>query len=234
MEPVFVELEALGEAVENRLMETGRQQPANSRLCHDGPAMRALPSAAILAGGKARRFGGRDKSRLVIEGRSIIVRQMEVLQRVAHDIFIVGPRADLYAELGLPVYADLLPGYGALGGLYTALEVARGDVVLAVACDLPFLDAGLLHRLVDRSAGHDGAWIATARGPEPVLACYRRDARARVLDRLRRGALKAADLGGALDLAVVTAEEVTEFGPIDRLLANVNTPEDFARIESSR
>jgi len=196
--------------------------------------MIALPSAAILAGGKARRLGGRDKSRLVIEGRSIIVRQTEVLQRVAHDIFIVGPHADLYADLGLPVYSDLLPGNGALGGLYTALEVAREDLVLTIACDLPFLDAGLLQRLVERSADHDGAWIATERGAEPLIACYRRAARTRVLDRLRRGALKAADLNATLDLAIVATHELAEFGPIDRLLANVNTPEDFARIESTR
>jgi len=231
---VFVEVETLGDPVENRLVEARGQQAANPSLCHDGAAMLAPPSAAILAGGKARRFGGRDKSRLVIEGRSIIVRQTEALQRVAHDIFIVGPQADLYADLGLPVYADLLPGFGALGGLFTALEVAREDLVLAVACDLPFLDAGLLVRLVERAAGHDGAWIATARGTEPLIACYRRDVRTRVLDRLRRGALKAADLGATLDLAVVSADEVAEFGPIDRLLANVNTPEDFARIESTR
>lgn len=234
VQPVFVEVESLGKAVENRLMEAWRQQAANPALCHDEAAMIALPSAAILAGGKARRLGGRDKSRLVIEGRSIIVRQTEVLQRVAHDIFIVGPQADLYADLELPVYADLLPGNGALGGVYTALEVAREDLVLTIACDLPFLDAGLLQRLVERSAGHDGAWIATDRGAEPLIACYRRDARTRVLDRLRRGALKAADLNAALDLGVVTADDVAQFGPIDRLLANVNTPEDFARIESTR
>jgi molybdopterin-guanine dinucleotide biosynthesis protein A len=196
--------------------------------------MVALPSAAILAGGQARRFGGRDKGRLVIEGRSIIVRQMEVLQQVAHDTFIVGPRAGLYADLGLRVYADLLPGCGALGGLHTALEVARGDLVLTVACDLPFLDAGLMARLVARAAGHDGAWVTSARGPEPLVACYQRSCRHRVLERLRAGTLKAADLGSTLDMARVGAEELAEFGAIDRLLANVNTPEDFARIESSR
>jgi molybdopterin-guanine dinucleotide biosynthesis protein A len=196
--------------------------------------MRSGLSAAILAGGKARRFGGRDKSRLIIEGRSIIVRQMEVLQRVAHDIFIVGPRADLYADVNLPVFADLLPGGGALGGLYTALEVAREPAVLTVACDLPFLDAGLLDRLAARADGRDGAWVATARGVEPLVACYRRNARHRLLQRIRAGALKAADLASALDMAVVTADEVAEFGPADRLLANVNTPEDFARIESTR
>lgn len=192
------------------------------------------PAAAILAGGKARRFGGRDKSRLVIEGRSIIVRQMEVLQRVAHEIYIVGPHADLYADVGVPVFADLLPGHGALGGVYTALEVARSGAVVTVACDQPFLDAGLLDLLVRRAAGHDGAWVSTARGAEPLFACYQRAIRGTVLDRIRAGALKAVDLSFALDLAVVSESEVAQFGPVDRLLANVNTPEDFTRIESTR
>jgi molybdopterin-guanine dinucleotide biosynthesis protein A len=196
--------------------------------------MVGAPAAAILAGGKARRFGGRDKSRLVIEGRSIIVRQMEVLQRVAHEIFIVGPRADLYADVGVPVFADLLPGRGALGGVYTALEVARSETVLTVACDQPFLEAGLLDLLAKRAAGHHGAWVTTARGAEPLFACYQRSIRLTVLERLRAGALKAVDLSTVLDLAVVSEAEVGQFGPVDRLLANLNTPEDFTRIESTR
>ena len=192
------------------------------------------PSAAILAGGQARRFGGRDKSRLVIEGRSIVVRQMEVLQRVAHTIYIVGPHADLYADVDVPVYADLLPGYGAIGGLYTALEVADTDRVVVVGCDLPFLDAGLLAHLHARAAGHDAAWVSSARGPEPLVACYSRRVRTVVLDRLRRGALKLGDLGAVLDVATVSEQDVARFGAISRLLANVNTPDDFTRIESSR
>jgi len=194
----------------------------------------AQAAAAILAGGRARRFGGRDKSRLVIEGRPIIVRQKDVLQRVAHEIFIVGPSADLYADLGLPVYADLLPGRGALGGLYTALEVARRDPVIIVGCDLPFLEAGLLRRLVERAAAGDGAWVTTPRGPEPLIACYRRAVRGRVLARLRDGALKLGDLGTVLDMIALTDADLSEFGSASRLIANVNTPDDYARIESSR
>jgi molybdopterin-guanine dinucleotide biosynthesis protein A len=41
-----------------------------------------MPTAAILAGGRAARFGGRDKSALVIEGRSILERQITELLRV--------------------------------------------------------------------------------------------------------------------------------------------------------
>jgi molybdopterin-guanine dinucleotide biosynthesis protein A len=38
-----------------------------------------MPSAAIAAGGQARRFGGRDKSGLLVEGRSILDRQLGTL-----------------------------------------------------------------------------------------------------------------------------------------------------------
>jgi molybdopterin-guanine dinucleotide biosynthesis protein A len=190
-----------------------------------------ITAAAILAGGQARRFGGRDKSRLLVEGRTIMVRQVEVLQRVASDVFVVGPASDTTVELGLPVHADLIPGLGAIGGLYTALEVTAADLVLVVACDLPFLDAGLLERLVALSAGGDGAWVRSPRGVEPLLACYRRSARGAILEAIRAGRLKAADLGGVLRLIELGPPELERFGPIDRLLANINTPDDYARIE---
>ena len=47
-------------------------------------------SAAILAGGRATRFGGRDKSALVVDGRTIRDRQLEMLSSVAGDILIAG------------------------------------------------------------------------------------------------------------------------------------------------
>jgi molybdopterin-guanine dinucleotide biosynthesis protein A len=38
-----------------------------------------MHSVAILAGGDARRFGGRDKSALVVDGRTILERQIAEL-----------------------------------------------------------------------------------------------------------------------------------------------------------
>ena len=189
-------------------------------------------AAAILRGGRARRFGGRDKGRLIVEGRSIIVRQLEVLQRVAGEVFLVGRRADDDpADAGaLPVFDDRIPGAGALGGIYTALEVAHGDPVLVVACDLPFLDEALLGALVERSAGADAAWVRSDRGPEPLLACDRRSARTPVRAAIQAGRLKAGDLGAVLRIAEIDAEALARFGPPARLLANVNTPDDYARI----
>jgi molybdenum cofactor guanylyltransferase len=184
-----------------------------------------------VAGGRARRFAGQDKSRLVIEGRTIIVRQVEVLQRVAGEVFVVGPEPGRYEDLGLATYPDTIAGAGALGGIDAALTAARHDAVIVVACDLPFLDADLLRRLVDLSANRDGAWVRSARGVEPLIACYRRQAQPRIRARLEAGRFKAADLATVLDVAEVGPDDLARFGPPDRLLANINTPDDYARVQ---
>jgi molybdopterin-guanine dinucleotide biosynthesis protein A len=200
-------------------------------LCHDRLVPRANTTAAIIAGGQARRLGGRDKSRLVVGGRPIIVRQVEILQRVAHTIQVVGVPPDRYADLGLVSCPDVLPGLGAIGGIYTALRSSPADLVLVVACDLPFLEAGLLERLADLASTHDGAWVATERGVEPLLACYRASSADRVKAAIEAGRLKAADLAGSLQIAVIGTAELCAYGPPDRLLANVNTPGDYARVQ---
>jgi molybdopterin-guanine dinucleotide biosynthesis protein A len=188
-------------------------------------------AAAILAGGTARRFGGRDKSRLIVRGRPIIVRQVEVLQRVAAQIFIVSNDASRFADLGLDVHPDLVPGAGAMGGVYTALEASRADRVVVVACDMPFLDSAVLNRLVDLAAGADAAWVRSASGPEPLLACYRRGARVAVRRAIDGGRLTLADLATELDVRELAADDLTAFGRVEELLANLNSPADHRKVE---
>lgn len=188
-------------------------------------------AAAILAGGRARRFGGRDKSRLLVRGRTIIVRQVEVLQRVAAHVFIVAPEAERFADVGLPVHADRVAGMGAIGGVYTALEASPLERVLVVACDMPFLNEQLLTRLAELSDGADAAWVRTPHGPEPLLACYQRHARTAVLDAIQAGRLKLADLAERIQVRELADEELAAFGRVDELAANLNSPADLGKVE---
>ncbi len=194
-------------------------------------------AGAILAGGQARRLAGQDKCRLVIEGHSIIVRQTELLQRVAAEIFVVTTAEDRaarparFSDLPYPVYTDVVPGAGALGGIHAALEHASADRVLVLACDLPFLTAGLLRALADLAMTGDGAWVHGARGVEPLIACYRRHARQAIRAALSAGHLKAAALANVLDLRELDHEALSAFGDPARLLANVNTPDDVRRVQ---
>lgn len=136
-----------------------------------------------------------------------------------------------YADLELPTYPDVVPNAGALGGIDAALSWSRADAVLAVACDLPFLDAALLSRLVAISEGRDGAWARSARGVEPLVACYRRAAQGRIRERLLAGRLRATELADVLDMAELSGADLAAFGDPERLLANLNTPDDYARVQ---
>jgi molybdopterin-guanine dinucleotide biosynthesis protein A len=192
---------------------------------------RSTTAGAIVAGGVARRFGGQDKGRLIVGGRSIIVRQVELLQRVASDIVVVAGDAARFADLPVRVVPDRLPGLGAIGGIDAALHATEAERVITVACDLPFLTAGLLARLAELADGHDGAWVRTPRGAEPLVACYRTSARPKVEAFIDAGGRRAADLGQVLRLAELTPPELDAFGTPERLLANINTPDDYARVQ---
>jgi molybdopterin-guanine dinucleotide biosynthesis protein A len=186
-------------------------------------------AAAILAGGRASRYGGRDKSRLVVGDRPIIVRQIEVLERMASPVIVIANDAVRFADLHVPVHGDVVPDAGALGGIYTAVSTSGADLVMVVACDMPFLEEALLRRLVQLAAGADGAWVHTARGPEPLLACYQRHAAPIIRRELDAGRLRAGDLSSVLNMAEIDEVELARFGPAEKLLLNVNSPEDWGR-----
>src|SRR5260221_13280362 len=103
-------------------------------------------SAAILAGGEATRFGGRDKSALVVEGRTILDRQLAELTPLTTDILIVGGRESppSPAKLG----ADIVPKCGPLGGLHAALIASHGAATIVIAGDMPDWSAAFLHYLL--------------------------------------------------------------------------------------
>lgn len=212
-------------------MQARRKQTPKMRLCHHVSVTVLDVDAAILAGGLATRFGGRDKCRLLVDGRAIIVRQIEVLQRVASRTVIIANDPARFADLDVEVQPDLVAGAGALGGLYTALASARSPYVLVVACDLPFLDERVLSRLVELARPGDGGWVRSARGVEPLLACYRAAAAPAIRRAIDAGHLKAGALDEYLRMHALDETELKTYGSPDRLLANLNSPEDLARVQ---
>ena len=200
-----------------------------------------MRSAAILAGGRAMRFGGRDKSVLVVDGRPIVERQVAELSSVVDDIMIVGARADGAAADGARAFqasdrcrfiADIVPGCGPLGGLHAALTEMRGDRVLAVACDMPYVDAAFAEYLL--SLAGDAAVVVpqTDRGYHPLCAVYTRACLEPISARLAQRRLALRDLFADVPTRTVTEAEMSRFGAPSRLLANVNTPAEYAGLDA--
>jgi molybdenum cofactor guanylyltransferase len=189
-------------------------------------------SAAILAGGRARRFGGRDKSALLVEGRSILQRQIAELTRLTDDILIVGGSLQLPPGYPARLVADQFPGRGPLAGVHAALREARGDATIIIACDMPYVSARLLGHLLVLTHEADAVVPRTDRGYHPLCAAYTRACLAPAAARLASERLKMIDLFEDVRLRVVTADEIDVFGDHDRLLANVNTPDEYGDLEA--
>jgi molybdenum cofactor guanylyltransferase len=173
-----------------------------------------MRSAAILAGGGATRFGGRDKSALVVEGRPILERQVAELSTVVEDIMIVGARAGgsgvdgaraFQASDRLRLVADLVPGCGPLGGLHAALSEMRGDRVLVVACDMPYVDGAFAEYLLSLAGDAAAVVPETDRGYHPLCAVYTLACLEPVAARLAERRLALRDLFADVPTRIVTA-----------------------------
>ena len=184
--------------------------------------------AAILAGGRARRFGGRDKSSLDVGGASILDRQRAALRSVAGRIFVVSGNPAPYQERGLEAVADLVPGAASLGGIYTALAHATAEQVLVVACDLPFLTASFLRRLASEAHPGDEAVVPrSADGWQPLCAVYSRGLAEPARRQIEAGRLKIVDFLAAARVREIGPEAIAEHDPDGLLFFNVNSPADW-------
>jgi molybdenum cofactor guanylyltransferase len=187
----------------------------------------ARPAAAILAGGAARRLGGRQKALLDVGGRPILDRQLDVLRELADQVFIIGAEAAAWADRGLTAVADEIPGCGALGGIYTAIVRSPRERTIVVGCDMPYLSAALLRHMIDMDA--DVVIPRSRRGLEPLCAIYARACAGAIRQRLDRGELEAAAMPEGVSVKEIAAAALDAFGPDDLLFANVNTPHDYER-----
>lgn len=131
---------------------------------------------AVLAGGKSRRFGS-PKALARLGDETILARVLRAHVTAGLSTFIVADEAGRFAEYGVPVTADLEPGAGPLGGLHAALSHvagAGGEGVCVTGCDTPFLEAGMLRAILDRSPGHDAVVVVDEQmaNRHPLIGWY--------------------------------------------------------------
>jgi molybdopterin-guanine dinucleotide biosynthesis protein A len=192
---------------------------------------------AVLAGGAASRYGGAPKGLVTVGGRRILDRVVEVVRAVTGSSpLLVANAADAGTwRSDLQTVADVRPGCGSLGGIYTAVMAGPGPV-LCVAWDMPFVPEALLRALVEGfTAGGYDAFLPESsgrRGLEPLCAVYGPACGPAIARRLDRGELKAISFHADVRIGILSLAEVQQFGDPAALFFNVNTPDDLARAEA--
>jgi len=183
---------------------------------------------AILAGGRASRYGGRPKGLLEIApGLSIIENEVRQLRRAGlSEVVLVAGEKQPYSHLGLEVIPDLRADCGPLGGIEAALAWARGrfEATLFLPCDLPGITAKEIRRL-RRAFGTGGVRVAVctvgACGFEPLCTVVHNDLLPQITLALDRGERSPGRLWRALGALEVPCPDPAAFH-------NVNEPADLA------
>lgn len=204
-----------------------------------------MPTGIVLAGGASRRMG-QSKAWIKLGGRFFIVRVVEVLRQVCDEILIVANDAAEFRAMDVRVVPDEFPDTGSLGGLYSGLKAAEDALVVAVACDMPFLNPAVLRFLISLSPGYDivipsvrdarkagqqGTTADTAKKKNlhPLHAVYRKTCLTPMREAIAGDDLRMISFHHAVRVRMVGQ---TELQPLDRgflSLWNVNTPEELQR-----
>jgi molybdopterin-guanine dinucleotide biosynthesis protein A len=127
---------------------------------------------------------------------------------------------------------DIYPDKAALGGIYSAIEAARYDHVLIVACDMPFLNPVLLQHLLKLAPTADVvAPLIHPPQPETLHAIYGKVCLPAIETRLLANQLRVIGFFEEVSVRYVEREEIAQFDPDFSSFINMNTPEEWRKVQ---
>jgi molybdenum cofactor guanylyltransferase len=193
------------------------------------------PLGLVLAGGRARRMGGGDKTQIRIAGESILERIAKRLQPQCRALLLSVARPALNPRSGFVPVIDEIADGGPLAGVLAGLDWAAANMpdaatLVTVSGDCPFIPADLVERL-EEARRDEHKPLACARSgnwTHPVIGLWPVDLRHELRHALAAEKLRKVDTWTARR-GVAIAEWPIE--PIDPFF-NVNTPEDAAKAEA--
>lgn len=193
-------------------------------------------AVGFLAGGLARRMGGRNKALLEIGGRSVLDWQLAATRH--HRIRLINANGDAphYQPFGLPIIADTISGNpGPLAGIlacldYLAEQQEQVSMLLSCATDAPFIPSDLAARLW---AGLETEKAVLAQASShgrrhPVFGLWPVSQRARLRQAVQNEGIRKID-----DFTALYSVAVVDFSEQPDPFLNVNTPEDITHADAA-
>ena len=191
--------------------------------------------SAVLAGGRASRFGGKPKGLERVGGERILDRVVAALRAATGSLPMLianAPEARRWRP-DLTVRPDEVPESGTLGGIHTAVAAGEGPV-LVLAWDMPFVPAALLEALVAGSTDVDVFLPESGgrRGVEPLCGVYGPACGPAIRECIAQEDFRAIGFHDAVRVGTLPLAAVERFGDPEMLFFNVNAAADLGRAET--
>ncbi len=197
----------------------------------------------MLAGGRGERLGGR-KALVELGGRPLIEYPLAALAEAGLEALVcakpgeeirrlrgslAGPGATAQPRDGVRLLEEPAQPRHPLCGIVAALRAAEGRPIVLLACDLPFVPAGLVHLLAE--APEPLVLPAPGGRPQPLFARYASS----LLPRLEAALEREEPLVRTVEPLrprLLGTEELKRFGDPERIFFNVNAPKDLRHAAS--
>jgi molybdenum cofactor guanylyltransferase len=189
-------------------------------------------SCIVLAGGQSTRLG-RDKTKEVFLGKTLLERVLDTLSLLKCEIIIVTTEnSSISKELsypGLKFVNDIFPGKGSLGGIYTGLVSSKSHYNLVTAADMPFMNLNLIKFMIDAAEGYDLVAYLEENRPELLLAVYSKNCLIPMENLIRDNNLRIIGILPYIKVRYLESEEVDRFDPHHFSFFNNNTEADLIK-----
>lgn len=197
-------------------------------------------SAVVLAGGSSKRLA-QDKALLKLAEKPLIKHVTDIAQRIADDLIVAvssQDQANAYKTLfGSKATITIDEAYvkTPLAGVVSGLKQAKGEYVLLLPCDTPFLSMPVLSLLFELSSGKSAA---IPRWPncniEPLQAVYHRGPTSEAAAQaLSQGNLTMQCMIDRLrGVRYISTLVLQQLDPELKTFFNINTPMDLKKAEN--
>jgi molybdenum cofactor guanylyltransferase len=189
-------------------------------------------SGVILAGGANRRFSGRTKANITINGKTIISRIIETISDIFDEIIIVTNTSEQFKEYNnYKIVGDQFLNVGPLGGIHAGLKASTREALFVFAGDMPLLNRKFIIRQISYFSNHKCDILIPQINEkiEPLHAIYNISLLNYLEDYLKRDNDNAVrEFFKKVNVRYLSFEESEE--SINAFL-NINSPSDISIVE---
>ena len=191
-----------------------------------------MRTAIILAGGKSTRFG-RDKTVLTLQGKHMVVCQVNILAPLFDEIIVVSNAENKYKSDKIKEVADIYKECGPMGGIHAGLSYASYNTCFVVACDMPFLNLELVKRLLQCAESESPKTLIIPKNHqkiEPLYGIYQKAWCGELEENIKQGKRKLTEWiqrkeeEGHVKYILVNSEKTKCF-------FNINTEREYEQIK---
>ncbi|ARF17877.1 molybdenum cofactor guanylyltransferase [Sporosarcina ureae] len=182
----------------------------------------------LLAGGQSRRFGS-PKAFATHEGHSFYQYSLEALRPICDDIVVV-TRPEFQEQFpdSVHVTTDLAAyaGMGPLAGILSAMELMEADRYVVLPCDMPFIEASIMKRLMELHKG-DISSVTVEGKRHPLVSVWDARVKPTIKQALRDSNRRVMHVQGQHESQWIEGALLTPTPEI--AFKNVNTPCELER-----